>query len=575
MTRDESFSPSSITPPATLEFPRSHAPNGQAAGGRLNKSCTCSKAHSMQGPHVDELKSCSESPSSHNAALPVNSLPTEMLMTIFYHARRILLDIRFSHVCRRWREVIFAMPEFWLSTLRVLPTRHLSPYQGNIQHAEPPSNGCDPLLEQILSFSAPLMIHARLTRVCDIERRAYGPHIDRIAEMTVEYNDQESTPVFMKMVRQGLPNLKTLHYFPMSWPWGGRPLPLDTWPAGTDAFFPNLHRLDTAPSLLNRLSPSLMQSLQHLTLRGCIIGNHTCDLAAELKRCPSLISLTLQRAVPDSWVRTRGVEARLQLLHLQRLSIEDDRSQIRGVLHRAVLSPAVHLTLDIGAYREDDLMPVFSGSTILRSHILPSLSRLYLGYVHAKGRIRMLGFTQNGQEQLDVARWYDFAAVLAHIAQPFADSGATVLAIHLPHLPITLERASWDQDGSVPCPIHLCRLELLGGTPLKLKQRFTRWFLRSCGRDGRPTSDERTLCWVFNVERGREQQSREDLWGLEAVLAEHPDQKLGTLELYGTTLSGQIFTNVSRVATNPVRCAEVVEAHLARLSNLVSQVLIV
>ncbi|KAI0657149.1 hypothetical protein C8Q70DRAFT_1005728 [Cubamyces menziesii] len=577
MHGDAAFSlSSSIKGPHPLARSRADGSDGDAVGEYFNEEYSDPEAYPMLGQNAssadDLAKSYSESLSLHNAALPVNSLPTEILMVIFYHARRILLDIRFTHVCRRWREVICAMPEFWTSTLRVLPPRRLSPYA---QHSEGSSDGCDPLLERCLTLSAPRIIHARLNQVRDIELRSYAPHIDRIAEMTVDYNNiRESTPVLMKLLRQGMPNLTTLHYFPTHRPW----ILLDTWPAITDAFFPNLRRLDTATSLLTKLSPSLMQSLQHLTLRGYLASHNTHDLAVELGRCPSLVSLTFQSAVPDSWLLTRDAEAHsgfIQLRHLRRLSIEDYAIRIRSILHRAALSPTVHLTLDIRVSEKSSFMSVFSDSTSLHSHILPSISRLYLGCVQAKGHVRILGFIQNGQEQLNVARWHDFAAVLAHIMEPFAGSGATALAIHLPHLPITLERASWDQDGSVPCPMHLRQLELLGGTPLKLKQRFTRWFLRSCGCDGRPTSDESTLCWVFNVERGREQHSREDLWGLEAVLAEHPGQKLGVLELYGTTLSGQIFTNVSRVPTNPARCAEVVEAHMARLSSLVSQVVIV
>ncbi|KAI0333095.1 hypothetical protein GY45DRAFT_348110 [Cubamyces sp. BRFM 1775] len=583
MTR-ESLSLSS----PSLQYSRADALHGQPANQRAKENCAAQKLYQtpgLSGFSKDNFhKSYPESDSLylHNAALSMNTLPTEILIAIFYDARCRLQDIRLIHVCRLWRQVIFAMPEFWASMLRALPRRPRVLLLRDDQQIDPPSSAYNPLLELCLGLSVPRMIHARLDMSCirDIERRAFCPHIDRIAEMTVKYETATSIPVFMDIINEGVPNLTTLHYFPMhrqsQW------LFPDTfpWPAGIDTLFPNLRELDTTPSVLGKLSSPLMRNLQHLTLTGYLMAHLIDDLLAELNRCSSLVSLTLQQAVPNSWTSTyrHPVEAHpkpSQLSHLRRLSVKDSGLYIQAALQNIMPSPIVHLTLSFVPRVADDLMLVFSGPTILGSHILPSLTRIYVGYVQAKGRVRMLGFTRDGQEQLDVARWYDFAAVLSHIMQPFAHSEVITLAIHLPHLPILLERASWDQDGSVPCPIHLRRLELLGGTPLKLKQRFTRWFLRSCGRDCRPTSDERTLCWVFNVERGREQQSREDLWGLEAVLAEHGNQKLGVLELYGTTLSGQIFTNVARVPTNPTRCAEIVEPHMARLSELVSQVVIV
>ncbi|KAI8974225.1 hypothetical protein BD414DRAFT_184764 [Trametes punicea] len=326
---------------------------------------------------------------------------------------------------------------------------------------------------------------------------------------------------------------------------------------------------------------NIARNLKHLEL--CSRPYRAGLFASALNHCSSLVSLKLMHAVPEEWRDSpipaggQGPSAVVSLPGLRTISICDVSVAIQGVLCRVSLPQVVKVQLYItDPYTHDQpvLEQILSTATILRSQTVPSIARLYVGNTRPKGRVQLLGYTAEGQERLVVSRWGDFEPALAQLIRPFAHSAVTALAINLPHLPPKLDRTPWEQDDSFMPPVRLQRLELLEGMSLKTKQRFVRWFLRSCGREGRPLAEDRTLCWSFNVERGRDRHSHGSLLGLETVLAEFSEQRLGRLELYGTPFTGQIFTNVARVPTHPGRCADVAERHMARLKEQVAHVVI-
>ena len=51
--------------------------------------------------------------SLHNAAVPIHSLPPELLMQIFSMACQVRSDTPTANVCRLWRRISLAMPEIW------------------------------------------------------------------------------------------------------------------------------------------------------------------------------------------------------------------------------------------------------------------------------------------------------------------------------------------------------------------------------------------------------------------------------------------------------------------------------
>ncbi|RPD55699.1 hypothetical protein L227DRAFT_478105, partial [Lentinus tigrinus ALCF2SS1-6] len=53
----------------------------------------------------------------HNLAAPIHCLPNELLSLIFAHAWHNWKSYSLAHVCRHWRRVLLATPEFWVDAI--------------------------------------------------------------------------------------------------------------------------------------------------------------------------------------------------------------------------------------------------------------------------------------------------------------------------------------------------------------------------------------------------------------------------------------------------------------------------
>ncbi|KAI0648482.1 hypothetical protein C8Q79DRAFT_576447 [Trametes meyenii] len=243
-----------------------------------------------------------------------------------------------------------------------------------------------------------------------------------------------------------------------------------------------------------------------------------CDLLSRLVSCPSLLSLTLlEYAAPANWADVNASDARprqtVQLPLLKLLTIQDwDRDALNFLCHIDLPSCVrIRLSIDPDSDDPDGFRRIFTEPSLLRCHIMPYINHLYLGNTRAKGRVRLLGFTSTGEERLDIGRWRDDEDALRDLLSPFSSSGVTSLSINLPTLPPMMQDFPWDNlDTLAPLPL-LRRMELLGGTPLETKRRFVRWFWRSALAVGTSSPGELTLCWVLNVERGRDEAIFEEL----------------------------------------------------------------
>ncbi|KAI9069460.1 hypothetical protein FKP32DRAFT_65693 [Trametes sanguinea] len=514
----------------------------------------------------------------YNDALPIHKLPPELLTTILYHARCKAQDIRFSHVCKRWRELVLGMPEFWAAMVGLVcqslwPRREHRPgYDGPDDYE---------VLERCLALSEPRMIRATFWVFREQEQRTTARYVERLECVTVKFSDVTSIRVFANALEQGMPNLTTLNYHatyrhPRDLP------PLDPWlPVNlNEQCLPRLRRLHVYTRFGLPPSASFRASLLELSLTGDPAPGPMADIdyfVQALSACTSLESLELVEAIPAPWVlgdtprKRRDAGRALRLPQLRALTVAQCHVRAAlGALWLTDAAPSTHIRVRFPSGISGAYKTLFEEDTILRSHTIPSLVHVYIGTTRRKGRIRALGYTSDGIERFALGAWgYDDECLFRHLL-PFANSPVTTLAINLPALPV-LSCCELEWTGYCPLPRQLRRFELLQRTPLAIKRRFLRWLL-----DTAPQSRTRdmTLCWTVDVERGWEKESHEDLLALEAVLAEFPEHRLGRLELYGFTLKGLNTTHASLLPTNPGRCAEVAEPHMASLSELVGEVIV-
>ncbi|OSD02147.1 hypothetical protein PYCCODRAFT_1478011 [Trametes coccinea BRFM310] len=515
----------------------------------------------------------------HNQDLPpIHGLPAELLITILYYARRNLQDIRLSHVCRRWRELVLGMPEFWAAMLECAYDRLWDRWERK-QHVSDHYE----LVDRCLALSDPWMVHATLLVFYERERATIARHADRLDRITVKFFDAASMHAFANALQEGMPNLSTLNYHPSYHP-PRAAFPLDPWLSINEQCLPNLRRLSVHSRFGLPPSASFRASLLELALIGYVAPGPLADIDCfidTLNACTSLVSLELKEAVPEAWMVNHILgepwaagHRVVELPQLRALTVDDTEVVAAfGALRGFVLAPTTRIEVKLGR-GPGNYEDLFSADTLLRRHTFPSLQHVYLGTTRRKGRIRALGYTKDGTERFDLAGWdYDDDILYRHLV-PFVDSPVTTLAINLPSLPMGLSKVLWDRYEYCPPPRQLLRLELLQRTPLAIKTRFLRWLFRSAAVGCKHPVGDMTLCWTVDVERGLEKRSHEDLLGLETVLAEFPEQTLGRLELYGITLKGLNITHALRVPTNPERCTEVAEPHMPRLSELVSEVIV-
>lgn len=521
---------------------------------------------------------------SHKASAPIHQLPPELLRPIFYDAQRRLRDIRFAHVCRYWRAVLLAMPEFWVSTLKYLKISS----SGVPQHE---------LLTHCLSLSSPLPVKLQVVFTGQFEYDLLAPYASRIEKLSVRWENAAAVRAFEELLIGGLPSLTSLRY-------DSSPLaihrddPRDI-RALSDFSLPSLRRLQIPGAL--PLQMCVTDTLEHLVVYGQPHALQHSRYA--LGRCRSLRSLTLKA---HSLQHPEPIYVMLPTDPNERPPSDD----IPRLRHASVdlygLNMMETLTQQLNMPPPECLHLCFSAACADFPDVLeiaaqlvpfPALTRLYLGRAHRAPRVQLLGYADGYRERLNITLGIDWvdndAGSISHLLTVFTASEVTALAVNLPCLSPPLEESTWGQPGPWPKtglrsyyydtlapPCALRRMELLGDMPGAAKVRFrvARWFVRAEGEDGLP-SRSLTLCWVLDVARGwrYEQRAGEELVMLGKLLEELDAAgcRLGRLELYGTLQCEIIATRAEEVSTNARRCAEVAGFFLPRSQELVDVVVLV
>ncbi|KAI0781534.1 hypothetical protein BD413DRAFT_32194 [Trametes elegans] len=506
---------------------------------------------------------------SRNASVPLHRLPTEILIKILYSCRRSLRDIGLAHVCRRWRNIVLAMPEFWASMLK-----HI----GSVSWYRRPGWRTAELLDHCLALSSPRTIKVRLLFTGEYERAILAPHASRITHLSVTLYTPQAALGLGGLLGDGLPNLQYLRYESrVQYPSERVETPSWTLPTASN-LLPALRHLDIDRGL--ELRPFLeSSSLQQLTMRNlrCLSPSvFLAELAQHASSLASLTHLTLHDtggiSTIQPWYTSPPSDETdiVRLPNLRALTLVDGLYGISAALERLDIPTSVNLQLCViqaGAL----IGKLLEVTTILRRHILPSLDRIYIGRGNSRpnDRVRLLGYNHDGVERLCISRWYDGSIyTLGELLDTLGRlCTETALAINIPSLKEC--RANEMVPSRLPHR-HLTRLEL-GGTYLQSKTAFARWFV-AIG-NGFPVWRDRTLCWVLDVSRDRDAEAiAQELETVLDVLCKSPQSAFARLEFYGTLRPKEVATSVRDVPTNPARCREVVGPFIPQFAQWVEDV---
>ncbi|KAI0355162.1 hypothetical protein OH77DRAFT_347340 [Trametes cingulata] len=485
-------------------------------------------------------------PAPDDAPCPIHRLPPELLMPILYNARYRLRDVRLAHVCRRWRELLLNMPEFWAAMLKHFESTSDELHAGRSVAVE--------LLEQCLRLSAPLPFKLRFALVGEAERLAVAPHLSRAAELCVSVPSLDAALLLAELLfHSDLPNLTVLCYQPDSLEIPAAALPFEHFTLRA------LVRLDVPADCL--CPCAVTGQLEHLVLRGP--AENRPWVMDGLRACTGLTYLKM-KDVGKHWPQLHFDGApppdseMIHLPNLRQLAISDADVGILNILGRLSVPPTVHIRLSSAVWpcSHFDPQTVFAAPTVLTLDVLPAVRRLYLGKMSPKSGVRLVGYAGDGTERFNLStlRDYEGNMFLEELLRPWTEREVTTLAINLPRLPLDFKLNScllaMLVDYVVP-PRTLSHLELLGSTPPEARRLFVRWLLHSSGQPGAPALGAMTLCWAYGVEEGREEETRAELEALESTLREcqRAGQRLGKLHLYGTKESRVIVTSAAEVRT--------------------------
>ncbi|KAL1947157.1 hypothetical protein VTO73DRAFT_14118 [Trametes versicolor] len=524
---------------------------------------------------------------AHNASSLIHRLPSELLGPILCDAQECLQDIYFAHVCRHWRLLLLATPEYWVSTLETLQIAPYTPV-GLVTHC--------------LNLSSPRPIKLQVIFMGQTQCRLLAPHASRIVQLSIlGFVGEAAVQAFEGLLNDGLQALSDIRYdcdVPFLAATRTVVHPLSDFP------LPALRHLEILSSF--PLHMCATSTLKHLIVNVEGPVRDAYRFRDTLSHCRSLKTLAFRPDDPKepmsapTGLNERPPQDKMPRLH--RLSVAGSAGYMTDMLAHLNMPPPDSLHLRATLPRVD-LRAVLVSPTVAAWNIVPALTRLYVGRTFHTGRIHIIGYAHapktadkhrgRERERLDIALWSNWAEddALVQVLRAFTgpESEVAALAVALPRLPPSLERSAWGRPwagstgdagpGTFELPRALRRLELLGGMPDSVKVRFARGFVRASNAVDRPPSRELTLCWVLDVARGfaSEERAANELGRLGRLLEEFDGEgcRLGRLELYGTLQSWVIATRVGEVSTNARRCAEVAGPFLSRFEELVDTVVLV
>ncbi|RPD55705.1 hypothetical protein L226DRAFT_516291, partial [Lentinus tigrinus ALCF2SS1-7] len=136
-----------------------------------------------------------------NTVAPIHCLPNEVLSRVIAHSWHDRNSLRLAHVCRRWRSVVLATPEFWVNAARrdtlTISARRPRDLRGYIA--------------ALLERSGNHAIEPSFDTFDSTLHGSLGPHLWRIRSLTVRgFHTVEDVAGLFRLLRNGMPALETL-----------------------------------------------------------------------------------------------------------------------------------------------------------------------------------------------------------------------------------------------------------------------------------------------------------------------------------------------------------------------------
>ncbi|KAI0695097.1 hypothetical protein C8T65DRAFT_48911 [Cerioporus squamosus] len=280
----------------------------------------------------------------HNSIAPIHRFPNELLSHIFAHSWYGRSSLRLAHVCRRWRQVLLATPEFWYGAVQGM-------------HFDAVSDYCVPsaYFATIMMRSSPLPVQPTFARFSATLSRNLEAHLWRITALTVHAETTDEVAQLHWTLLQGLPVLTKLvvQYSPHECDCArdgpcqflDNTLYVDPLPA--DAL-PCLEQVELPGFLFDKVAvPSLRRVQLGRDPEGPDHDNPPIpdmeDFMFALAKCPNLLTLQLTTVLPhpDSF-RTLSPDVHAVVFPtLQRFIVEDGARPITAFMPYIGFPPSV------------------------------------------------------------------------------------------------------------------------------------------------------------------------------------------------------------------------------------------
>ncbi|PIL33005.1 hypothetical protein GSI_04454 [Ganoderma sinense ZZ0214-1] len=542
----------------------------------------------------------------HNSIAPIHKLPTEILQKIFsYVPSKSLLQpwcsaswvVSLQSVCRRWRSVLLATPEYWLQGLYATLNPYPKEDESTDSDDDDDDDDDDDESEDSHTYSRIRDLFLARSEPCPLELQAmytsstyslgwklFEDHFDRVTVFEIEVQDEDELYDVLDPIRTSMKRLEKLRLCIDSdsdlYP--GEDLPLSQWTAEN---LPRLRQLQITAPLFSR--STTVPSLQKIALYGVRYMASLPDLLDALEGCPALASIQLDFEARDEEERRIGSQALGRVVDLPNLhSLE-----VGGKL------PDLSLLLSCLSFPSTTELSIFVGSKIGGQFVLPSLlprriSGLHAAptidhlYIHSEELprradppqpdISMIGFVL-GAMRLKVCRTCRFkrSADCLRFLEAFAACTVTKLVLNLGPLPDNMVGKFWTRFfEALP---DVCRLELLSTTiqSRRTKRDVAKRYLASTRARGFQRTghhDEITLVWVLRSDAHKLSHLEEELGDVLEVLSDHASRggTLNRLELYVTTfpphLNWSDGHDVARIVTDGAASRFVARNYVSRLS---------
>nr|VWO96064.1 Uncharacterized protein [Ganoderma boninense] len=431
----------------------------------------------------------------HNSVSPINNLPTELFQKILINTPsespwcHALWMLSLGSVCRQWRSVLLATPEYWALGLHTVmdPTFYDCYDEEDLAHGR----------HLFLARSAPCPLEITMDYSSDDSGPgwdAFEDHYDRVTVLAVRPNDEiDLDCIFDAMTgEQGMKRLERLQV-------DGRYVKLK--PRSKKCFLdweaealPCLGHMEISGHLFCRATtvPSLHTVI---LMRPPLDISSLPHLLDALDNCPALATLRLELSHKDDTFQNKTLKRVLDLPKLQNLAITGGVSDVRCLL-TALTFPSTTLVelevLDTGNEQDKGLvlpnvLPP-SLSTFDAHQLIDGVDRLCF---YSKPQVRSeaeraivcMRASIQGQERLHIrpAFWLHSADHFLQFLKLFRVCRVTELTLNLRHAPSDMDGEFWSKF-FVMLP-DVLRLQLLSPTAESraMKRDMAEHYLASCG----------------------------------------------------------------------------------------------